>query len=62
MKPDKNAEKKRRTPKKETPTQEEIRTIIQSIKRKNEQEFQERLEKMTPEERKSAIEFANDLL
>lgn len=58
----KNTEKNKKTQQKETVTQDELRTIITSIKRKNEQEFQEQLKKMTPEERKAAIEFANDLL
>ena len=40
----------------------EIRATICSIKRKVEEEFQEELKHMTPEEREKAIEFANALL
>lgn len=41
---------------------DELRAIICSIKRKAEEEFQESLKHMTPEEREKAIDFANHLL
>ena len=41
---------------------DELRAIICSIKRKVEEEFQESLKHMTPEEREKAIDFANHLL
>ena len=46
----------------ETLSHDELRTIICSIKRKVEEEFQESLKHMTPEEREKAIDFANNLL
>lgn len=41
---------------------DELRAIICSIKRKVEEEFQESLKHMTPEEREKAIDYANHLL
>ena len=51
----------RREPQEEL-SREEIRSIISSIKRMAEEEFEEELKKMTPEERKAAIEFADAML
>lgn len=40
---------------------EDVRAVIREIKRKAEEEFQEKLKHMTPEEREKAIEEANNL-
>lgn len=40
---------------------EDVQAVIREIKRKAEEEFQEKLKHMTPEEREKAIEEANDL-
>lgn len=47
--------------KKENSKPEEIKQVIREIKRKEEEEFQEKLKKMTPEEQEKAMEEANDL-
>ena len=39
----------------------DVWAVIREIKRKAEEEFQEKLKHMTPEEREKAIEEANDL-
>ena len=46
---------------KEKTSSTEIRQIIREIKRKAEEEFQERISRMSPEEQEKAIEEANDL-
>ena len=47
--------------KKESPRPEEVKQVIREIKRKAEEEFQEKLKKMTPEEREAAMEEAKYL-
>ena len=37
---------------------EDVQAVIREIKRKTEEEFQEKLKHMTPEEREEALEWA----
>lgn len=59
MKEEKNTKRLIRTQHKEEFSREEIDSVIRELKRKAEEEFQERLKGMTPEEREAAIEWEN---
>lgn len=56
----KNTSQNRRPDYEQLP-QSEVRAIIAEIKREMEEEFQEKLKHMTPEEREKAIAMANAL-
>ena len=59
MQQDKMPEKRIRSNSNEGVSPEDVRAVIRELKRKSEEEFQERLKKMTPEEREKALEWAN---
>ena len=61
MEEEKNTKRLIRTRHNEEISQEEINSVIRELKRKAEEEFQERLKGMTPEEREAAIEWKNDM-
>ena len=61
MKEEKNTKRFIRTRHNEEISREDINSVIRELKRKAEEEFQERLKEMTPEEREAAIEWENDM-
>lgn len=61
MEKEKNTKRFTRIQNKEEFSREEVDSVIRELKRKAEEEFQERLKGMTPEEREAAIEWENDM-
>ena len=61
MEEEKNTKRFIRTRHNEEISREDINSVIRELKRKAEEEFQERLKGMTPEEREAAIEWENDM-